>query len=166
MTFYSEADRPFPTNISPPPPSPPRNPHAHPLLSLTTKISPNLEALITTGLNTFNDQATGYADHQALAIIARDPETNAILGGALRRSFPGLIFLDLLHLPDSCQGAGAGTESSASSNRKAAALVPHRPPQHTQLPSPRLSRTPQLAPLRRIPGRPKGASRNLLSNQL
>lgn len=81
-----------------------------PHLTLTDQIPADLQPVIIAGLNAFNDQATGYADRQPIAVIARDPDTNAILGGAIGRSSLGILFLDLLYLPEHCRGDGTGTE--------------------------------------------------------
>ena len=65
-----------------------------------------MEAVIGGGLNAFNDAVTGQADRQPVAVVARDPGTGAILGGATGRSSLGLLFLDLFYLPPECRGAG------------------------------------------------------------
>lgn len=81
-----------------------------PLLSLTDEIPPDLQSRVIDGLNAFNDQAAGFADRRPLAVVASDPDTNGILGGAIGRSSLGLLFLDLLYLPESCRGTGIGSE--------------------------------------------------------
>jgi GNAT superfamily N-acetyltransferase len=81
-----------------------------PDLLLTDTIAAEMEAVIGGGLNAFNDDVVGYADRKPIAVVARDPETGSILGGALGRSSLGLLFLELLYLPEQCRGAGIGGE--------------------------------------------------------
>ncbi|BFL62748.1 MAG: GNAT family N-acetyltransferase [Roseomonas mucosa] len=80
-----------------------------PRLLVTDTITPEMEAVIGGGLNAFNDAVTGQADRQPVAVVARDPGTGAILGGATGRSSLGLLFLDLFYLPPECRGAGLGS---------------------------------------------------------
>lgn len=61
------------------------------------------------GLAAFNDAVTGYGDRRPLAVVVRDPETGAVLGGATGRSSLGLLFLELFHLPEALRGSGLGT---------------------------------------------------------
>ncbi|MDT8264722.1 hypothetical protein RQ832_15805, partial [Roseomonas sp. DSM 102946] len=68
-----------------------------PRLLVTDTITPEMEAVIGGGLNAFNDVVTGQADRQPVAVVARDPGTGAILGGATGRSSLGLLFLDLFY---------------------------------------------------------------------
>jgi len=62
------------------------------------------------GLARFNDEITGRGDRLRLAVVARDPDSGAILGGAIGRSSLGLLFLDLFYLPKPLRGAGLGTQ--------------------------------------------------------
>lgn len=72
-----------------------------PRIVLTDNITPEMEETIGGGLNAFNDEMTGYADRKPLAVLARDPATDKIIGGALGRSSLGLLFLDLFYVsPD------------------------------------------------------------------
>lgn len=143
---------------------PAQEPHAHPLLSLTTEIPPELEALITTGLNTFNNQTTGYADHQVLAIIARDPETNAIRGGALGRSSRGVIFPDLLYSQNPAKTPAPAPKSS--SNRKARRRLCLTGLLNTlSFQAPAVYERHSRPRFTEFPCRPEGTSR-ILSNQL
>ncbi|NIX76007.1 GNAT family N-acetyltransferase [Microvirga terricola] len=80
-----------------------------PEIVVTNIIDQEIEKLIGGGLNAFNDEVTGYADRQALAVLVRDPVTGHVLGGATGRSSLGLLFLDLFYLPKDLRGAGLGT---------------------------------------------------------
>jgi len=67
------------------------------------------KAVIEAGLADYNERMAGYLDHQPLSVLARDPETGDVLGGAVGRSSLGLLFLDLFHLPESLRGQGIGS---------------------------------------------------------
>jgi GNAT superfamily N-acetyltransferase len=79
-------------------------------LSLTDAVTPEMNEVIGGGLNAFNDERVGYADRKPIAVLARNPETGSIVGGALGRSSLGLLFLDLFYLPEAYRGAGIGSE--------------------------------------------------------
>ena len=66
--------------------------------------------VIGNGLNHFNDQHVGYRDRQPLAVLARDPQSGDVVGGASGRTSLWLLFLDLFHLPEMLRGMGIGTE--------------------------------------------------------
>ncbi len=76
-------------------------------------VDPNLvadaERIIGTGLDAFNDEVTEVNDRQPLAVVVRDPETGAILGGAAGRTSLGLLFINVFHLPKHLRGAGLGS---------------------------------------------------------
>ncbi len=83
---------------------------AQPQLIVTDEVTPEMQAVVRRGLDEHNDEAVGYSDRQAIAVMARDPETGMILGGAIGRSSLGLLFLELFHLPKSHRGVGLGGE--------------------------------------------------------
>ncbi|AAQ60460.1 GNAT family N-acetyltransferase [Chromobacterium violaceum] len=80
-----------------------------PELFICDQAAPEAEKTIAAGLNQYNDQHTGYADRQPLAVLARDPATGETLGGAYGRSSLGLLFLELFHLPEPLRGQGLGS---------------------------------------------------------
>ena len=68
------------------------------------------EAVIEGGLADFNaDQAGGYRDWRALAVLARDPATGQTIGGILGRTTLGLLFVDLVYLPPALRGQDLGS---------------------------------------------------------
>ncbi len=83
---------------------------SRPDLILADVVTAEMQAVIEGGLNRFNDEFCGYADRKPLAVLARDPETGAVIGGALGRSSLGLLFLQLFYLSDAYRGGGIGTE--------------------------------------------------------
>ena len=80
-----------------------------PVLTVSGVPEPEAEAIIGGGLNAYNDAITGYADRQPLHVILRDPDTGAILGGISGRTSLGLLFLDLVYVPESLRGQDLGT---------------------------------------------------------
>lgn len=81
-----------------------------PTLLLTDVVDPALQQLLSDGLNSYNDEVTGYSDRRPLAITVQDPETGEVLGGATGRTSLGMLFLELFHLPTSLRGSGLGSE--------------------------------------------------------
>ncbi|HMG51104.1 MAG TPA: GNAT family N-acetyltransferase [Inquilinus sp.] len=69
-----------------------------------------MQQFLNDGLNSFNDEITGYSDRRPLTITVRDPETGEVLGGATGRTSLGMLFLELFHLPASLRGSGLGSE--------------------------------------------------------
>lgn len=82
---------------------------SHPEIVVTDVVNRPIEEVIGGGLNSYNDEITGYADRQPLAVLVKDPVTGDVLGGAIGRSSLGLLFLDLFHLPKALRGSGIGT---------------------------------------------------------
>lgn len=81
-----------------------------PRISVSDVIAPELESVLEEGLDAFNAAAAGYGDARSLAIVAEDPETGEVIGGATGRTSLGLLFLDLFYLPESQRGTGLGSE--------------------------------------------------------
>ncbi len=81
-----------------------------PDIVVTNVIEPAARKAISEGLDSFNDEVTGYSDRQPLAVLVQDPDTGSTLGGAVGRSSLGLLFLDLFYLPRSLRGSGLGTK--------------------------------------------------------
>ena len=81
-----------------------------PQIVVTDVVDARAGAVISDGLDRFNDEVTGYGDRRPLAVVARDSETGEPVGGAIGRSSLGLLFLDLFYLPRSLRGSGLGTK--------------------------------------------------------
>jgi GNAT superfamily N-acetyltransferase len=77
---------------------------------VTDEITSDMRSAIGGGLDAFNDEVTGYSDRLPLAVLARHPSTDAILGGALGRSSLGLLFLDLFYIHPQFRRGGLGTK--------------------------------------------------------
>jgi GNAT superfamily N-acetyltransferase len=81
---------------------------AEPTIDVTDTYAPEDAAVIAGGLNVFNDEVVGYSDRAPLAVIARDPESQAIVGGIIGRSSLGLLFLDMVWVSKISRGSGLG----------------------------------------------------------
>ena len=64
--------------------------------------------VIGEGLAAFNDGQTGIKDRRLLAVLVKDASGRTV-GGISGRSSLGLLFLDLVYLPDSLRGGGLGS---------------------------------------------------------
>lgn len=62
---------------------------------------------------------TGINDRQPLAVVVRDPDTGAVLGGVSGRTSLGLLFLNVFHLPRHLRGAGLGSQILHMAEEKA-----------------------------------------------
>ncbi|CAI1177038.1 Acetyltransferase (GNAT) family [Serratia entomophila] len=79
-------------------------------IEVRDNVSTEIEALISEGLDSYNDEITGNNDRLPLAVVVRDPHSGEVLGGIIGRSSLGLLFLDLFHLPTALRGSGIGSE--------------------------------------------------------
>jgi len=80
-----------------------------PTLFVTDAPDDEAYRLIDEGLADFNAKNAGYRDWRPLAVLARDPETGRILGGMLGRTSLGLLFIDLVYLPNELRGREIGS---------------------------------------------------------
>ncbi|MFI5014465.1 MAG: GNAT family N-acetyltransferase [Hyphomicrobiales bacterium] len=80
-----------------------------PVLRLTDAPDAAAHAVISDGLNAFNDMVTGYADRRSLAVLVSDPDSGEVIGGATGRTSLGLLFIEVVYLPASLRGRDIGT---------------------------------------------------------
>ncbi len=66
-------------------------------------------AVVTEGLAAYNAQRFRPVDTATLDVLVRAEEGGAPLGGLLGHTSFGLLFLDLLYLPEELRGAGLGS---------------------------------------------------------
>lgn len=59
-------------------------------------------------LKAFNVQAVGDCESKPFAILLRDPETKAVIGGLWARSLWGSFYVDMLVAPDGARRGGIG----------------------------------------------------------
>ena len=89
------------------------------VLSLSSEADPDAEAIIGGGLNAYNDRIVGYADRTALNVLVRDGEGGPVIGGISGRTSLGLLFIDLVFLPDMLRGQDVGTRMMAMAEDEA-----------------------------------------------
>jgi len=89
------------------------------VLTVTDTPSERAQEVIERGLNGYNAEQAGYWDSRPLAVVASDPETSEVLGGFLGRTSLGLLFIDLVFLPDSVRGSGLGGRMLAMAEAEA-----------------------------------------------
>lgn len=65
--------------------------------------------LIDDRLGQYNAEHAGYWDSRPLAVLVRDPASHDVVGGILARTSLGLLFVDLVFLPESLRGQQIGT---------------------------------------------------------
>ncbi len=80
-----------------------------PLLRLTDQPTDDDERTIGRGLADYNEQKTGYRDSRPLAALLQDPATGETLGGMIGRTSYGLLFIDLVFLPEAARGQDIGS---------------------------------------------------------
>lgn len=68
------------------------------------------EALIENNLHAFNRMQAGHVDSRTLAVLVRDTVTTEVVGGLLGKTSLGLLFIDLVFLPEATRGKGIGSE--------------------------------------------------------
>jgi GNAT superfamily N-acetyltransferase len=73
--------------------------------------NPNTEAqqLIDNRLGDYNAEHAGYWDLRPLAVLVRDRASSRIVGGMLGRTSLGLLFIDLVFLPEELRGRSVGS---------------------------------------------------------
>ncbi len=91
------------------------------VLEVAGEITPGMEAVIGGGLSEYNRAKAGYADGRDLAVVLRQGATGAVLGGLLGRTTLGLLFIDLVYLPDGVRGQGTGTRMLGMAEAEAVA---------------------------------------------
>lgn len=82
---------------------------AEPVLTLIDQPTDADEAVIQSGLAEYNALKAGYRDWRPVAALLRDPDTNETLGGMIGRTSYGLLFIDLVYLPETMRGQDIGS---------------------------------------------------------
>ena len=90
-----------------------------PELILTDAPGEQAETVIDAGLVEYNRSQAGYTDARPLAVLVRDPQSGDTLGGLLGRTTLGLLFVDLIHLPEDLRGHGLGARVLAMAEQEA-----------------------------------------------
>ncbi|HLJ18811.1 MAG TPA: GNAT family N-acetyltransferase [Stellaceae bacterium] len=89
------------------------------VLTVTDAPSERAQEVIEKGLNGYNAEQASYWDSRPLAVLASDPLTSEVLGGFLGRTSLGLLFIDLVYLPDRVRGSGLGSRMLAMAEAEA-----------------------------------------------
>ena len=90
-----------------------------PVLTVSSAPEPNVDKVVGDGLNAFNDAIVGYADRMPLHVIVRDPESGKVVGGISGKTSLGLMFIDLVYLPEALRGQDLGTRMMALAEEEA-----------------------------------------------
>jgi GNAT superfamily N-acetyltransferase len=80
-----------------------------PRVIVTDTADARVEKVVGEGLRRYNAEQSGVDDSRSLAVVVSDPDTNEILGGITGRTSLGLLFIDLVFLPDELRGGGLGS---------------------------------------------------------
>ncbi len=83
------------------------------VLTVTDSPSERAREVMEKGLNGYNAEQAGYWDSRPIAVVASDPETSEVLGGILGRTSLGLLFIDIVYLPERVRGSGLGSRMLA-----------------------------------------------------
>ena len=71
------------------------------------------------GLARFNEQQTGINDVRPLAVLIADPESGEVVGGLIGRTSLGLMFIDLVYIPETFRGMRVGSDMLAMAEAEA-----------------------------------------------
>jgi GNAT superfamily N-acetyltransferase len=77
--------------------------------------------VISSGLSDYTHQKAGYRDNRPLAALVKDPVTSETIGGMYGRTSYGLLFVDLVFLPDDLRGQDLGSRLLAAMESEAIA---------------------------------------------
>ena len=72
---------------------------------------------LSQGLGAYNVEQTGIRDYKPLAVLVKDAAGKTI-GGISGRSSLGLLFLDLVYLPQTLRGGGLGSRLLAAAEQE------------------------------------------------
>ena len=83
--------------------------NAETTITLTDAPDDDEGAVITNGLRAYNEAQAGTWDGRPLAIFARDPETQKVVGGLLGRTSLGLLTVERFFLPEDLRRGRLGS---------------------------------------------------------
>jgi GNAT superfamily N-acetyltransferase len=90
-----------------------------PEIILTDNPDSEARQLIDDKLGGYNAEHAGYWDPRPLAVLVRDPVSHRVVGGMLARTSLGLLFIDLVFLPESLRGQQIGTRMLRTAEEEA-----------------------------------------------
>ena len=88
-------------------------------LTITDAPDAAAEAVIEGGLTAFNRMNAGYVDSRPLAVLVRDQASGEVVGGVLGKTTLGLLFIDLVFLPETTRGKGVGSDMMRAAEEEA-----------------------------------------------
>src|SRR5438034_86040 len=77
--------------------------------SVASQSSATSSVWLPRGRGTATTWAPAICDTRPLPVVVSDPDTNEVLGGITGRTSLGLLFIDLVFLPDDLRGDGLGS---------------------------------------------------------
>lgn len=80
-----------------------------PEITLTDAPEPEATAFIAESLAGYNESKAGFRDFRPLAVLVRDPDTGALIGGLYGRTSLGVMFIDRFFLPEGLRGNRLGS---------------------------------------------------------
>lgn len=81
-----------------------------PTITIDEKPDPALREEILKPLRAFNESRIGPLKPETLAIVLRDPDSNAVTGGLWGTIGAGWMYVDLLVVPEAYRGQGLGRQ--------------------------------------------------------
>jgi GNAT superfamily N-acetyltransferase len=91
-----------------------------PKIQMTDSPAEGLRDLILNPLAAFNEvRSGGQVNYRRLAISLSDPDTDEVVGGLWAETYFGMLFVDLLFIPESMRGAGLGRKLLAQAEEEA-----------------------------------------------
>ena len=87
-------------------------------ITLTDAPDDDERAVIMDGLRAYNEMQVGAWDGRPLAILARDPETNKVVGGLVGRTSLGLLNVERFFLPDNLRRNRLGSRILAMAEKE------------------------------------------------
>jgi hypothetical protein len=88
------------------------------VITVTDAPDASVERAVGDGLRRYNAQQSGIDDVRPLAVVVSDPDTREVVGGITGRPSLGLLFIDLVYLPDDLRGGGLGSRIRQGSGRR------------------------------------------------
>jgi GNAT superfamily N-acetyltransferase len=73
--------------------------------------------VIARGLSDYNTEQAGPSDWRTLAVLVKDAD-GTTLGGIAGKSTLGVLFLDLVYLPEALRGSGLGSSMLAEAEEE------------------------------------------------
>ena len=91
---------------------------AETMITLTDAPDDDERAIIMDGLRAYNESQAGPWDGRPLAILARDTETEKVVGGLLGRTSLGLLTVERFFLPEELRRDRLGSRILARRTRR------------------------------------------------